>query len=120
MRSGRILILSVMATVLIVAISIAALSLVGTPSAKAQGYGPASGPPQAMGPDPGMQPGGARPEAVGTIAATSDYVYVLRGNVLYQFSPQGLTLSAQYEFPRPQGTGTGRGTRGTTGTGPAQ
>lgn len=36
------------------------------------------------------------------IAANSDYVYVVRGNMLYQFSAKTLELVKSTELPRPQ------------------
>ena len=53
-----------------------------------------------MGPMMGGGGGGA------SIAATDKYVYILRGNTLYQYSVEGLKLLAKAELPqqpRPQG-----------------
>lgn len=36
------------------------------------------------------------------IAANSEYVYVVRGNMLYQFSARSLELVKSVELPRPQ------------------
>jgi hypothetical protein len=36
------------------------------------------------------------------IAANSEYVYVVRGNMLYQFSAKTLELMKSAELPRPQ------------------
>lgn len=36
------------------------------------------------------------------IAANSEFVYVVRGNTLYQFSARGLELVKSVELPRPQ------------------
>jgi hypothetical protein len=58
------------------------------------------------GPMMGMGGGG------GSLTATDRYVYVLRGNTLYQFSADGLQLKARAELPqppRPGGNGGGFG-----------
>ena len=47
-------------------------------------------------PGMGMMGGGAA-----TIAATDKYVYILRGNTLYQYSVEGLKLLAKTEIPQP-------------------
>lgn len=44
----------------------------------------------------GMGGGGA------TMTATDKYVYVLRGNTLYQFAAEGLKLLGKAELPQPQ------------------
>jgi hypothetical protein len=61
---------------------------------------------------PPMAPGMARPDGMGpgmmrmgpppTMTATDKYVYVLRGDTLYQFSTDGLKLLAKSELPRPE------------------
>ena len=47
---------------------------------------------------PGMMPMGPPP----LLTATDKYVYVLRGETLYQFSTDGLKLLARSELPRPE------------------
>jgi hypothetical protein len=58
-------------------------------------------PPPAPGP---LFPGVGERLALGqvAIAANSDYVYVVRGNMLYQFSARTLELVKSAELPRPQ------------------
>jgi len=42
---------------------------------------------------------GLRPQMPAVLTATSDYVYVLRGNMLYQFAVKGLTLQKKAILP---------------------
>ena len=58
-----------------------------------QGMGQPSGMP-----GPGMMRVGPQP----ILTATDKYVYVLRGETLYQFSTDGLKLLAKSELPRPE------------------
>ena len=93
-------------TPLAVAVLVAA-GLLGMASAQAQdrpppGQGPMGGP--GMGAPggnagPGMMRMGPPPAA---LTATDKYVYVLRGETLYQFSADGLRLLAKSELPRPE------------------
>ncbi|MGC4044920.1 MAG: hypothetical protein QM758_14090 [Armatimonas sp.] len=65
-----------------------------------QGGGFPGGPPMGM---MGMGGGGGA-----SITATDKYVYVLRGNTLYQFAAEGLKMLGKAELPqppRPQGLG---------------
>ena len=62
-----------------------------------------------MGQGPGMGvPGGMQGPAMMrmgppvTMAATDKYLYVLRGEMLFQFSADGLKLLARSELPRPE------------------
>ena len=50
----------------------------------------------------GMGPGMMRMGPPPTMTATDKYVYVLRGDMLYQFSTDGLKLLAKSELPRPE------------------
>ena len=53
-----------------------------------------------------------------SIAATDKYVYIVRGNTLYQYAVEGLKLLAKAELPqqpRPQGGGGGFGGGGFPG-----
>ena len=59
--------------------------------------GPAMGGPGGMA-GPGMMRMGPPP----ILTATDKYVYVLRGETLYQFSADGLRLLAKSELPRPE------------------
>ena len=61
------------------------------------GQGPGMGGPSGMG-GPGMMRMGPPP----LMTATDRYVYVLRGDTLYQFSADGLRLLAKSELPRPE------------------
>lgn len=72
----------------------------GQPLPPPPGPGIPPGPPPAGQPFPGV---GER-LALGqvAIAANSDYVYVVRGNMLYQFSAKTLELVKSVELPRPQ------------------
>lgn len=68
------------------------------------------GAPQPGQPFPGAPPGGAPlPDIVGrlaagqvAVAANSEFVYVVRGNMLYQFSARDLRLLNSVELPRPR------------------
>ncbi|HZO88692.1 MAG TPA: hypothetical protein VFB38_10175 [Chthonomonadaceae bacterium] len=57
-------------------------------------------PPAAPGqpPPPGMMPGGPA-----TLAASGDFVYVLRGNTLYKMKADDLSLVTQKDLPAPAG-----------------
>jgi len=64
-------------------------------------------PGQPVPPSPGLAqplPGIGERLALGqvAVAANSDYVYVVRGNMLYQFSARTLELLKSAELPRPQ------------------
>ena len=64
------------------------------------GQGPGMGGPGMGG--QGMGPGMMRMGPPPAIVATEKYVYVLRGETLYQFSADGLRLLARSELPRPE------------------
>ena len=68
----------------------------GGPGMGGPGMGGPGGP-GGMG-GPGMMRMGPPP----TLTATDKYVYVLRGETLYQFSADGLKLLAKSELPRPE------------------
>ena len=81
-----------------------------------QGGGGGQGGFPGMGGPMGMMGGGGG----ASIAATDKYVYVVRGNTLYQYAVEGLKLLAKAELPqqpRPQGGG-GFGGGGFPGGGP--
>lgn len=68
-----------------------------------------------MGPGGGMMGGGMGMGMMGNmpaIAATSEYVYVVQGNMLYQYNAKTLKLANKEELPRPapkMGAGDGGG-----------
>src|SRR5260221_14012054 len=62
-------------------------------SAEGDANKPAPGPPMHSGP--------------ATIAASGDYVYVLRGGTLYQLKSADLSLVTQQDLPPPRAGGTG-------------
>ena len=63
---------------------------------------PAAAQDPAQPPRPGRGMGG--PAA---IAASGDFVYVLRGNTLYQLKTADLSVAAQKDLPAPAGAGAG-------------
>jgi hypothetical protein len=68
--------------------------------ARAQADGAA---PAGQAPDPGQGPGGRMMGMRGpaSLAASGDYVYVLRGNTLYQMKSSDLSLVTQKDLPAP-------------------
>lgn len=77
----------------------------GQPLPPPPGPGMQPGPPPVGQPFPGQPlPGIGERIALGqvAVAANSEYVYVVRGNVLYQFSAKTLELLKSAELPRPQ------------------
>ncbi len=77
----------------------------GQPLPPPPGPGMPPGPPPAGQPFPGQPlPGIGERIALGqvAVAANSEYVYVVRGNMLYQFSAKTLELVKSTELPRPQ------------------
>ena len=103
-KRARVLVI-VLAAVLVLAASVAVLSQQGYPGGQGQGnqppmpgqgqMGPGQmGPGGPMGPNQ-MGPGGGGMGMMGrsnsvAIAATTEYVYVVQGNTLYQFSAKTL------------------------------
>ena len=119
MKDKRTLILSVVAVALLVGAVTAGFSILGAVPAKAQtANDPAAPGMRMMGPGAGMAAGALRPQ--GALAATSRYVYVLRGGTLYQFSESGLKLTGKYEFPRAQTPAMGRRGRAAAPAKPAE
>lgn len=58
--------------------------------------------------DPAQQPGGRMMmRGPATLAAAGDYVYVLRGNTLYQMKSSDLSLVTQKDLPAPGAPGAG-------------
>jgi hypothetical protein len=70
----------------------------GRPGGGQQGGGFPGGPPLMMGGGGGT-----------TMTATDKYVYVLRGNTLYQFAAEGLRMVGKAELPRMPRPGIGDG-----------
>ena len=66
------------------------------------GQGPGTGGPGMGGPGGAGSPGMMRIGPPPVITATEKYVYILRGETLYQFSADGLKLLAKSELPRPE------------------
>jgi hypothetical protein len=74
-------------------------------------------------PRPGQTPfplgqgGGARGGGSASVAASGNYVYVVSGNTLFQFSVDGLKLVAKTTLPTVQKAGEGGAGRGEGGGG---
>ena len=105
MKSKKTLIMSLVGIVVLVGAVAVTFGILGALPAKAQT--PAAGATHPM-----MEMRGA---PGGVMVATSDYVYVLKGNTLYQLSATGLKLTAQYEFPRPPKPTAGAAEKGKEG-----
>jgi hypothetical protein len=79
----------------------------GRPGGGGFGGGGAFGGPPGGGGFPGGPMMGMGGGGGASIAATDRYVYVLRGNTLYQFSVDGLKMLAKAELPQAQRPGGG-------------
>ncbi len=104
-----------------------ALTLIGMYAMeRAQAQDPQQGFPRPGGqgqggfPRPGGQGGGGFPGGPmmgmggggGSVTATDKYVYVLRGNTLFQFAAEGLRLLGKAELPQPPRPGGNNGAFG--------
>lgn len=110
-------------TIISIAASLAVLGVVfaQVPGGFA-GQGPQEAPRPGQTPFPLGQGGGMRAGGGGaSVAASGDYVYVVSGNTLYQFSVNGLKLVTRATVPTSerQGRGEGGGDRGNRNNPPA-